>query len=68
MAKTMKGGMGVCYDGMCSRCHAGKLLLLGILVLANSIWAVLGWDIFIGALLIIGGLVKLVKPSCPHCM
>jgi len=63
--KEMKGGM--CHHGMCGKCHAGKLLLLGVLVLVNSLWSVLDWGLLIGGLLVVGGVLKLVKPICPHC-
>ena len=63
--KEMNGGM--CHHGMCGKCHAGKLIILGGLVLVNSLWDILSWGIFIGGLLVLGGLIKLVKPMCPHC-
>lgn len=62
----VKTGM-MCHHGVCSKCHAGKLLFLGVLVLLNSVWSIIAWDVFIGAVLILGGLLKLVKPICPHC-
>ena len=65
-AKEMKNGM-MCHHGMCGKCHAGKLLVLGVLVILNSMWSFLDWGLFIGALLVLGGLLKLVKPMCPHC-
>lgn len=63
--KEMKGGM--CHHGMCGKCHAGKLLILGVLVLVNSLWSIFDWGVLIGGLLILGGVLKLVKPMCPHC-
>ena len=66
MKKDMKGEM-MCHHGMCTKCHAGKLLVLGVLVILNTLWSFVSWGIFIGALLVLGGLVKLVKPMCPHC-
>jgi len=66
--KEMKSGMGMmCHHGTCSKCHAGKLLVLGVLVILNTLWSFLDWGVFIGALLILGGLLMLVKPMCPHC-
>ena len=61
-----KEGM-VCHDGACSKCHAGKLLIVGVLVLANAFWSFLDWGVFIGLLLVLVGLLKLLKPMCPHC-
>lgn len=58
--KEMKGGM-------CGKCHAAKLLVLGALVLVNGIWSIVSWPILIGGLLILGGVLKLAKPMCPQC-
>ena len=66
MAKGKESSM-MCHHGMCNKCHAGKVLVLGVLVLVNAVWSVFDWGIFIGGLLVLGGLVKLVKPMCPHC-
>ncbi len=67
--KVMKdSGMGmICHHGMCTKCHAGTLLILGVLVLLNTLWSIVSWGVFVGAILILGGLLKLVKPACPHC-
>jgi len=56
-----------CCCGMCTKCHAGKYIVVGLILLANYYW--LKWDIWvlIGALLVLKGLLKLVKPNCPHC-
>lgn len=64
--------MGCCMDGMCARCHAAKKVVLGALVLLNAfvwpLWTDLtGWLAFFGALMVVGGVVKLVKPHCGHC-
>ncbi|VVB79772.1 Uncharacterised protein [uncultured archaeon] len=40
-----------------------KALVLGLLVLGNTYWQVMGWDMFIGWILVLGGLLKLVIPS-----
>ena len=66
MVKGKESGM-ACHHGMCMKCHSGMLLVLGALVLVNNVWNVLSWGIFIGGLLILVGLLKLVKPMCPHC-
>ena len=43
-----------------------KMLVLGLLVLANATWNVVSWATFIGGLLAIAGLCKLVIP-CNCC-
>jgi len=64
----MKGSMNAtCVGGQCSRCYAAKALIVGILVLINTYWSILSWDYFIGALLVIIGILKLASPNCPHC-
>ena len=45
---------------------AWKMLVLGLLVLANSMWNVVSWANFIGILLAISGLAKLIMP-CKCC-
>ena len=50
-------------DDMKSWCK-GKgimMLIVGLLVLANAYWMVLGWDYFIGIILVLAGIIKLVK-------
>ena len=61
-----------CHDGMCSRCSAGKFIVVGILVLAwnyylSGTFLAKDWPTFIGVLLVLKGFLKLVKPGCPHC-
>ena len=49
--------------------HKGKgvaMLVLGLLVVANAYWMFLDWATFIGALLVLGGLLKLVMPHKKH--
>ena len=41
-----------------------KMIILGLLVLANAYWLILDWSLFIGVILIIAGLAKLLMPSC----
>ncbi len=38
-----------------------KMLILGILVLINAYWKIVGWDYFVGIVLAIAGFVKLLK-------
>jgi len=39
-----------------------KMLVLGILVLANTYWNVVNWANFIGGILAIAGILKLIRP------
>jgi len=65
--KAEKGNGMMCHHGACMKCHAGKLVGLGVLVLANQFWSWVPWGAFIGGLLVLGGLAKLAMPCCPHC-
>ena len=44
-----------------------KMLVLGLLVLANSYWNVVDWVTFIGGILAIAGLLKLLVPMHACC-
>lgn len=44
-----------------------KMLVLGILVLINVYWPMVSWDKFIGWILVLAGVVKLIMPGCKHC-
>jgi len=37
------------------------MLILGLLIVTNAYWSVVTWDYFIGIILVLAGLVKLVK-------
>lgn len=59
-------------EGVCNKCMAGKIVVFGILVLVwnfyiNGVWFGKDWPTFIGILLVLKGLAKFVKPTCPHC-
>ena len=55
------------HNGVCSKCSSGKYIITGIIVLVTAIyWIQYIWHI-IGAMLILKGLLKWVKPFCPHC-
>lgn len=57
-----------CWDGVCMKCHGAKKLVLGVLVLAWALWwPMLDWRLVLGALLVLMGLLKMVKPMCGHC-
>ncbi len=49
------------------RMMAGKMIALGALVIANAYWGILNWSWFIGGILVLAGLSKLIMPSCRHC-
>jgi uncharacterized membrane protein HdeD (DUF308 family) len=42
------------------------MLVLGLLVLANSSWAIISWADFVGVMIAIAGIAKLVMP-CRCC-
>ncbi len=51
---------------------AGKLIVIGILILAWNYYITgnffaKDWPTFIGGLLVIKGILCLAKPCCPHC-
>lgn len=53
-------------DVSCQCHHHGKgtmMLVLGLLVLANAYWNVLDWAMFIGLVLAVGGLAKMLMPK-----
>jgi uncharacterized membrane protein HdeD (DUF308 family) len=48
---------------MCMHKKMGAgMLVLGVLVLVNVYWPMIDWGTFIGAVLILGGLCKLLMP------
>lgn len=64
----MKGNSGAqCLMGVCPRCHAGMMLMVGIVILINAYWPFANWWVLVGWLLVIKGLMKMVVPCCPHC-
>ena len=46
------------------RCIGLSKLIIGVLILLNAYYAWLTWDYFIGGLLVILGLLRLVIPVC----
>lgn len=66
MAKKNKmNAHGECCSGH-KKAMGLTMLILGLLILANSYWAVVNWAVFIGAIIAIKGFLKLVIPmhSC----
>ena len=56
-----------CHDGFCAQCGARKYIIIGIIVLVTAIyWQPYIWHV-LGVILILKGLLKWAKPSCPHC-
>jgi uncharacterized membrane protein HdeD (DUF308 family) len=37
------------------------MIIIGLLILANAYWTILGWDYFIGIILVLTGIIKLSK-------
>ena len=57
---------GNCGMGACPRCWGGMLIVLGLLILANVYYLAWDWAVFIAAILILKGIIKLVMPYCSH--
>lgn len=47
----------------CCKHRGCMMLVLGLLVLANAYWAIVNWAVFIGAVLVLKGLLKLAMPN-----
>jgi len=66
MAKKMKIDMNDAkMQGFCKmhmKMMGCKMLVLGALVLANNYWKIVDWTAFIGGLLVIAGVVKMIMP------
>ncbi len=56
-------------EGMCHKCMGIKFLVLGLIFVGNY-WALqnlntgFNWWLLIGLLMVVGGIVKMVKPHC----
>lgn len=48
----------------CHKCKGLMMLVLGVLVLLNAYFRWLGWDYFIGAVLVLKGLFMAIKHKC----
>ena len=57
----------VCEGGICLKCKGAKLLVVGILVLLNTYYGWMSWAYFVGWILVLVGVLKLICPTCPHC-
>ena len=61
-----------CYDGVCYRCRASKVILFGIVLFVATWYAQQQNNVYLiwyvlAVVLFIKGLVKLATPNCPHC-
>ena len=56
-----------CHDGYCAKCHGGKWIVFGLILIVNQLY--LKWDIWVvlGVLVVLKGIMKLAMPSCSHC-
>ena len=46
------------------KCMATNWIILGILVILNDIYAWFTWATFIGGIIVIKGIIKLLHPCC----
>ena len=47
----------------CGKCRAWQILVMGVLILMNT-WLNINWGLYVGALLILTGIIQIAKPSC----
>ncbi len=57
---------------MCKTCKGVMKIVVGGLLLLNAfVWplwlGVDGWVSWLAVLMVLGGVLKLVMPTCPHC-
>ena len=64
--KNSRNMMGMDMHGECCSGHkmwkGVKMLILGLLILANVKWSVVDWFTFVGIIIGLAGLIKIVKP------
>ena len=46
------------------RCMGLKLLVLGVLIVLNTMYSWVSWGLFVGGIVGLAGLLKLVTPKC----
>ena len=66
MPRKIKANMDDAKMQECCKMHkkmmGWKMLILGLLVLANSNWDIVNWATFTGGILALAGLMKLMMP------
>jgi uncharacterized membrane protein HdeD (DUF308 family) len=55
-----------CNHHGCHKCHGAMMLLLGALILLNEYYTYVSWAYFIGGILALKGLMKILMPKCHH--
>ncbi len=43
--------------------HGAIALIIGLLILANAMWSIVNWPVFVGIIVALCGLVKLLMPE-----
>ena len=56
-----------CQGGFCGMCRGTKLLIAGLVLIANALWPFASWGLLIGILIAVGGLIKMSMHGCGHC-
>ncbi len=56
-----------CSTGKCCSCMAWGVLILGVLILLNALYGWVTWGVFVGAMVILKGLIWLVHPKVCKC-
>jgi len=67
MAEKMKSSITCDIFGVCHKCLGMKKLILGVLILLNAYLAWVNWAVFVGGIIALAGLLKMLWPNCPHC-
>jgi len=53
--------------GVCPSCMGLKMFVLGVLILLNVYYVWFSWPVFIGGVIALAGLLKVLIPTCMHC-
>ena len=61
--KMQKAEGKCCSEGHGCKCMGGSILVLGILILLNSLYGWLTWGVFIGIIVILKGLIFMFHPK-----
>ena len=68
MKKVLKVSSTVANScGMCKKCCGAISIVLGILIMVNSVMSITDWATFIAVILIVYGIYEFVSPKCPYC-